>query len=191
MSSVASVQSTYMKNVAAFLRDAGSIGEAVLRRDPELFQEVEAAGRMRWLPIDLNVRMVRAVYAEMGDDRAHEFLVDMVVSQFETPLWKNFIEGAVRIFGLDPGSLVKWVPRAYGIAFKNCGDWRAQREDEGEAWLECDGMPDVIAGNEQWLDSLRAGLVALFRLCQTDGDVRIERPADAPGTIRFVFGWKP
>jgi hypothetical protein len=184
------VQSTYMKQFAAAVERLGGRAESVRRADPELFRRIEEARRTSWLPVGLNVRMVEAIHSVVGPARATAFFAEQVHGQFDTPLWRNFIDGGVRLFGLDPGSLAKWLPHAYGVIFRHCGRWQTRREGETEVSVSARMLPDALVRHALWLDSIRAGMHALFLLCKVEGRADLEGVDVAAGHSRIVLSWK-
>jgi hypothetical protein len=185
------VQASYMKNVLEALERLGPDGRAVREADPELVQEVLRAPRMWWMPITWNLRLVEAAERALGEPRAREILTTCIHGQLDTPLWRNFARGAVRLFGLDPGSLVRWLPRAISVAFRGCGVWRAARAGEGSALLEVSDLPGELARHAAWIQSMGASGLALFRLCGVRGEVRLVAHDPATGSARFELRWEP
>jgi hypothetical protein len=185
-----SVQAGYMKNFAAAVDRLGASGTRVQQADPELFQAIEDASRLSWMPVEWNVRMVHALHRALGAERTHAFLSQMIHSQLDTPMWRGFVQGAVRLLGLDPGSLAKWLPHAYGIMFRHCGQWSAHRDDVDEARFEVRDLPESLAQDRLWLGSIRSGLYALYQLCGTQGEAELAEVDEESGRVRFRLTWK-
>jgi hypothetical protein len=185
------VQASYMKNVLDALERLGPDGQSVRSADPELVQEIERSPRMWWMPIAWNVRLVEAAHRALGAPRALELLTTCVYGQLDAPLFHNFARGAVRLFGLDPGSLVRWLPRAFSIVFRGCGVWRAARSGPGEAVLEASDLPPELAAHALWIESMGAGGRALLQLCGVRGEVRLVAHDGAAGSARFELRWEP
>ena len=186
-----SVQASYMKQFAAQVRTLGVVADDVIAADPELFQAIGAAGRMTWMPIEINLRMVDALYTVLGVERARRFQADQISRQFDTPLWRTFVEGGVRLLGLDPGALVRWLPRALALMFRDCGIWTVERDDETSAAMIGRHLPEVLVAHPHWLDSVAGGIHALFVLCNTSGETRVRECEPALGQARITIGWKP
>lgn len=185
------VQASYMKNVLAALERMGAEGEAVRAADPELFAEIRRAPRLEWLPIAWNVRLVEAVEGALGPGRGLELLTACIHAQLDAPLWKHFTQGAVRLFGLRPDALVRWLPRAFGVVFRNCGEWRVARTGEGAARLEVRDLPPELATQRRWIESMAAGCDALFLLCRVRGSTRLVEHDPAAGSAGFELRWEP
>jgi len=186
-----SVQAAYMKQFAARVHVLGAAGQRVVAADPGLFREIDASSRMSWLPVELNVRMIDALYGALGPRRAREFQSDQITSQFGTPLWRSFVEGGVRLLGLDPGDMVRWLPSALGLIFRDCGGWSIERGDGSSAVLCAWGLPPVLSAHPHWLDSVAGGIHALFILCKTSGETELAQVDAGQGAARIVIRWKP
>ncbi len=184
------VRATYMKQFAARVKLLGDAGETVRAADPELFEEIEAAGPLSWLPVELNVRMIEALVAGLGPLRAHEFQGDQITSQFSTPLWRGFVEGGIRTLGLDPAALSRWIPNAIGLIFKDCGQWSVEILSETSAALHVRWLPPELGANRRWLDSIGGGIHALFILCRTSGETRVTDVDPDRGSARIELRWK-
>ena len=186
---VPSVQASYMKNVAASLERLGAAGEAVRRADPSLFEEIAAAPRGVWLPVSYNVRWVEAVAKSAGWPGAMTFLAARVQDQFEAPLLRSFVQGSVRLFGLDPGSLVPWLPRGMGLVFRDCGDWSSTRVAPGHVEIRAEDLPKELAGEARWIESIGAGAIATFALCRVAGETQLAAHDAAAGTASISVRW--
>lgn len=183
------VQAGYMKDVAASLVKLGADGERVRTADPELFREVHAAPRSAWLPVSMNVRWVEAAERAFGWPSALEFLAARVQEQFGTPLFRSFVEGGVRLLGLDPGVLVRMIPRGISIAFRDCGAWTAARTSEASVELRVANLPKELAAHARWIESVGAGAIAMFSLCRVTGRVHLSEHSAAAGSAVIEARW--
>jgi hypothetical protein len=179
-----------MKNLFAALGERGRL-DAIARSAPELVRAVEEAPRITWLPVSLNVRTVEVVSSQLGEGAGLELLADCVYAQFETPLWRDFIGGAVRLLGRDPGSLGRWIPHAMRLVFRDCGVWAAERTGEGCLRVAVHSLPETLAGHRLWLRSLGVGMRPLFPLCETDGTADLAELDSGARRAAYEVAWKP
>jgi len=185
------VQATYMKQFAARVKQLGARGEAVVAGDPDLFERIEAASRLGWLPVELNVRMIDALILGLGPRRAHDFQEEQITSQLSTPLWSTFVEGGIRLLGLDPAVLSRWLPNAVGLIFRSCGTWTVERQSESHVTVHVRGLPPALTGSSRWIESVSGGFHALFVLCRTTGEAHVAEQDLETGTARIELHWKP
>jgi hypothetical protein len=185
------VQAGYMKDIAASLAQLGDAGKRMLAADPELFAAIDAAPRSAWLPIALNVRWVEAVERVFGWPAALDFLAARVRDQFGNPLFRVFVEGGVRLFGLDPGALVRLVPRGLSIAFRDHGEWSAVRTSETSIELRASALPKELAASARWIESIGGAALAMFALCEVSGSVRLAEHRAAEGRAVIEARWSP
>ena len=185
-----SVQASYMKNLFAALEAQGKLA-ALASGAPELLRVVASAPRVSWLPIARNVEMVEVVAAVFGEERGLALLADCVCRQLDTPLWKGFIGGAVRLLGTDPGSLGRWIPEAMGLAFRGCGRWNVERSGAEELGVTVVELPSALAVHPLWLRSLAVGMGApLFTLCGVSGSAALVERDERAARARFRIQWK-
>ena len=183
------VQGSYMKNLFATLATLGRLGP-VEAADPDLVQEVDAASRLSWLPVSLNVRTVDAMAACFGEQRGIELLADCVYRQFDTPLWKSFVGGAMRLLGTDPGLLGRFLPEAIQLVFRDCGRWSVDNTGETELTVSVRDLPATLVTHGPWLRSLATGMTPLFTLCGCAGAARLSEVDEAARSARYVLVWK-
>jgi hypothetical protein len=180
-----------MKNSAAILAQSGAAGAAVLRADPELFEQIATAWRTAWLPISYNLRLVEACARAAGPAQFQAILATTLVGQFDTPLWSALIQGGIRLLGREPAALTRWLPSAVALVFRNCGSWRSRRIDPLHAEVCAEELPKELATHRVWLESMGAAALAIGRLCDTQGHSElVAHDADA-GTARYLFRWDP
>lgn len=187
--SAPAVRASYMKNLLSTLGKRGHL-EAIEMRDAALVREVEAASRLAWLPVALNVRVVEATVSSFGEQRGLEVLADCVYDQFESPLWKNFIGGAIRLLGTEPGSLGRWIPHALQLIFRDCGSWSATRTGERELSVEMREIPEELASHRLWVRSLGIGMRPLFPLCGTEGTSDLDRLDASQRRATYRLEWR-
>jgi hypothetical protein len=178
-----------MKNLFATLATLGRLGP-VEAADPDLVQEIDAASRLSWLPVSLNVRTVEAMAACFGEQRGIELLAECVYRQFDTPLWKSFVGGAMRLLGTDPGLLGRFLPEAIQLVFRDCGRWSVDNTGDTELTVSVRQLPAALAAHGPWLRSLATGMTPLFTLCGCAGTSRLAEVDETGRSARYVLVWK-
>jgi len=184
------VQSGYMKDVAEALARLGARGAAVRAADEALFLELASAPRGAWLPIALNVRWVEAAARAFGWPAALDFLAARVADQFGSPLFRSLVDGGVRLFGLNPGALMRVIPRGLAIVFRDCGEWTVVRTSDSSLELRAGSLPEQVASHARWLESIGAGAIAMLALCRTSGSVRLAEHDARLGRALIEVRWE-
>ena len=180
----------YMKDyLTALRRLPAEKNRAVLQGLEDLVSEIENASRSAWLPISANLRVTNAVFRKLGSAEANEFYAQWIRRQIETPVWTNLIRGALALFGHDPGSLAQWMPAAFGLMYRNYGQWKVQRIADTHVQLELTEMPTELATNVYWQQSVRSGLFALYRLTRVDGEIVLEAGSNVHRTMVLTLRW--
>ncbi len=179
-----------MKNVLGALEKQGRLS-ALAAEAPDLVRTVAEAPRMRWLPVAHNVRLVEAAAACFGAERGLSVLADCVAGQLDSPLWRGFVGSAVRLLGRDPGSLGRWLPQAFSLVFRDCGQWDVEADGEQALRVRVRGLPADLVGHRLWLRSLAIGMTPLFTVCRCSGEAELETVDEAARSAGYRLRWKP
>ena len=97
----------------------------------------------------------------------------------------------MRLLGLDPGTLARWLPAALGLIFKDCGAWNVERAGSHSVELRVHGLPRLLGAHPHWLDSVSGGIHALFMICKTTGETEVTEVDPEAGSARIAIAWKP
>ena len=159
---------------------------------------IECAGPMVWLPIEADLAVQRALAEVIGPERTREFLLASAQELWTGSLVQTLVQTAIGFLGLDPGSLARLVPAAWGLLYRDCGQWSLTRRDERgprdtrEVELGLAGLPRDCASDRAWLASVATILHALLILCDREGEVElVESPGqDALLEVVFRLAWK-
>lgn len=166
------------------------LGERVRARiDAESRAALDAAGPVSFVPVELDVRVTEALFAEAGESRAREILRENLLLTFDAPILSSFVAGALRLLGRDPGRLFGWSAKVWGQLYRDCGTIRFVRAGEGAGRLELDDLPPCAAASRPYLSGMEAALEAGFALMDAEGEVRLAE-ADPHGRVVFELVWK-
>ena len=157
---------------------------------PEMLAEIDKRGALAWLPVEINIEMTRAVSKTLGDEGAHEFYKSFLLGVFDTSMFRTFVESGLRLLLSDLVAALRYVPLAYPMMFKNCGQWKTVSADEHSAVLELGNLASVCAHEPLWLASATGSLSSLLVLSRREGDCElVDFDADA-GWARYRLHWK-
>jgi hypothetical protein len=148
---------------------------------------ISRAGGLEWLPVTLNLQVTQAIYDGLGPGEADRFFRAQMLEAFRGPLLQTMVTTAVQMFGLDPASFARWVPRAWHLIFRGVGQWTVgeQRPGATSVVLTLGHLPSECADHPVWLRSVSHSLGALFDLARVRGQA--ELPPRAPGAREALF----
>jgi hypothetical protein len=160
------------------------------RLAPSTLATLERSSRLTWLPIEVDVELTHAIYAELGAGRARELFRRSLSTALEAPILRSLVQGALRIFGATPARFFGWAPKAYAQLYRDAGAMRFERDEPGSARLELSGLPPVVAASRDYLDGMGGAVAAGFDVMGVKGEVTLERLDVSAGTACFRLSWE-
>ncbi len=160
--------------LAAVRRLPPSRHEPVLRGLEALVERIDNAANSEWLPIETNLTLTDAIFRELGSEEAGTFYQNWLRRQVGTPLWSSLVATAVKLLGLDPGRLARWVPKAFDLMFRDYGIFSVERRGPSHAVLLLKEMPAELVHHLNWQRSVCGGMAALFFITRVKGTAEIE-----------------
>ena len=176
--------------LAAVSAQDPALGERVRARlAPATRERLARASRIAWVPLDLDVELTHAIYAELGVVRAREVFRRNLSGALESPVLRSLAQGALRLFGASPARLFGWAPKVYAQLYRDAGEMRFALDEPGRARLEFLALPPGVATSRNYLDGMAASVAAGFDYVGVKGEVRIEAhdPAGARATLRLEW----
>lgn len=159
---------------------------------PDVLRAVADAQGSDWLPLALNVQIVQALHAALGADGFAELNRKILTDALRGPLLWSLALAAQRLFGDDPASWVRWVPRGWAILLRGCGIWQVKPEpDRSRAVLALTGLPPICADDPVWLGSVASTLSAIPPLLGRPGTVTLEQARPSLGSAIYCMRWGP
>lgn len=146
---------------------------------------IETASAISWLPVEVDVELTECFFQVAGAERARRAFREAIAQAIERPL----LEGALGIFGRDPVKILRWVPKAWSLIYRDCGEMRCAQAGEGSARLELGLLPEPIVHSRFHLTATAATLPAFFDWLGIEGRVRLEGPCATTRTATFHLSW--
>jgi len=166
------------------------LGERVRARlDDGARDALAAAGPVSFVPVELDVAVTEALFAEAGEERAREILRENLLLTFDAPILSSFVSGALRLLGRDPGRLFGWSAKVWGQLYRDCGAVRFVRAGDEAGRLEFDELPACVVASPPYLSGMEAAFDAAFALMDVDGAVRLAG-IEPGGRAVFELTWK-
>jgi hypothetical protein len=155
----------------------------------ELVDSIRRHGRMDWVPMSNWAMLCDAMRAACGDEDYRRFWRAIQIEMIDQPIFRNLVQGAVRLFGLRPSSFGKIVPKAFPMVFRDCGEFRCAVEDEGAMRLELSGFPVAHFRSGTMVVGFSGAFGAFFDVCHVEGTVEAEEDRPA-GAATFHLRWR-
>jgi hypothetical protein len=160
---------------------------AVMARLTPLVKEaLEAAFRLDYLPVMVNLEVVEAIHAELGPRGSRQVARESLRRTLTGPLLGGLVSTAIALFGNTPPGLLRWIGRGYGWVCRDCGEFRMVGAEEGRVELRLEELPDEL-NIPSYLDAMAGALEAFLDICHAAGRVTVD---PWPGGARFEVHWK-
>jgi hypothetical protein len=186
-----SVRARHLKTILEALAaqpDAPAVLAAV---PPASRAAVEEATGVDWLDVGHDLAITAAAYRAMGGARADACFRGLIGGSLEGPLLRTLVAAARRLFGLEPRGLAHWIPKAWSLIFRACGEWRVSDAGPRRVELVLRAVPPLLADDPVWPRSVAASLEALFDVAGASGTVGHEALPEPGRALRFLVAWQP
>jgi hypothetical protein len=160
------------------------------RLSPETLATLQRSNRLAWLPIEIDVELTHAIYAELGAARAHELFRRNLSAALDTAILWSLAQGALRLFGASPARFFGWAPKVFAQIYRDAGEMRFELDEPGSARLELSALPPPVAQSRDYLDGVAGAIAAGFDFMGLKGEVTIERHHPEKRSARFRLSWE-
>ncbi len=163
--------------------------EAVERALPAAVrQRIFDVSRIAWIDAADDVQLIEAVVAHLGPTEAkHAWRTFTSQKLQKSPLVRTLVEGAVRVFGLDVGTMLRVFPRGYAQSYRDVATLEVERA-EGRATVSLREVAPVVIESDAYLLQFEGVFTGLYDIALTKPDLRVER--DVPKRwIQAEFRW--
>jgi hypothetical protein len=187
----AEVRARHLKSTLAAV-DAGAAAAEIRRAAPlDVLARIERAHGQDWLSVLDDVRLVRVVHAALGPAAYHRFAQGVVLSALDGPLLGPLFRAAVATFGRDPGSWIRWIPKAWTLVYRGCGAWTVERLGPHAFALAIARLPPACLDEPMWPTSLASSLSAVLAATGADGASELVGLDRAGAEARYRITWTP
>jgi len=152
-------------------------------------EQIESSASSDWLPFALDLDLTHAVFRALGVAGAHRFFQEHQLASFQGPLFKALVDSATALFGLDPGSWARWIPRGWGIVFRQCGEWTIDRSDRGAVDLSLVAPPPGCLDDEVWLRSVASSFSAFLVVARREGEFALDHVDRSREAACYTLRW--
>ena len=157
------------------------------RLSPLVQQALDAAFRLDYLPVMVDLEVTAAIRDEVGPEGVRRVAREGLRRTLNGAVLGGLVRSAMVLFGRTPDGLAKWAGRGYGMICRDCGDLRVESSGPQDAELRLERLPPEL-NMPSYLDAMAGAMEAFFDLCEVTGEVRYE---PWPGGARFIMSWTP
>ncbi len=186
------VRSRHLRSILEHVDGLPAAQRLAIRRavGPAAVEQIESSASSDWLPFALDVDLTHAIAGVLGSAGQHRFFQEQQLASFRGPLFRALVDSATAIFGLDPGSWARWIPRGWGIVFRDCGQWVIDRSERGVVDLALLAPPPGCLDDELWLRSLASSFSAFIIVAKTEGEFGLTGVDHDRGAALYALRWR-
>jgi hypothetical protein len=134
------------------------------------------AGPLGWLPADLHMRVLAAPFGVMKEDTYRLLWRRTMSENYELPLFRSFVQGAVAMFKHLPAQVFRVIPQGFGLIARACGEFSVDiRPGQREVEVSWAGIPNLLLRDESFIVAWAGTLESILDLTSTRGTVTIDR----------------
>lgn len=173
-------------------RSAPAAHEHVLERMGATHrQAIDEAGILAWLPCEHHLALCEQLRAELGDRGLVDHFADTTLAAGKLPLFRGLAEASLRLFGTDPGAIIKSGPQAWRTIFRNMGSLENAPGEAPRSVVTYMQVTDrAMHQDETFALGLEGGLWACLRLTGHDGEVEADMSDyRRSGKVVFTTRW--
>lgn len=173
-----------VSSIIRMLDEDADVLRAVEEHVPKpLLQQMRSCTRLAWLPAEPFDQLKQVHFEHIGAEGYVAFWRRYMTQAAVNPLFRNLYEGGKRIFGTTPGSVLKWMPKGWGLSTRACGRFSAD-VTETTATLILEDAPESSRQASTGHTS-KGTILGLCDLLSIEGTVEIDDSGMHDG--RFVM----
>ncbi len=171
-------------------RQPPSIRAAVRKDAAEAIEHVESASRVDWIPLRTQLRILRAVHTELGQDGFDDFSAKHFACTVEQPLARSVFDTTVRLFGVGPGPIYKMFPQSWAMMSSGCGMVVCTETDPSGTSIRIVDLPVAEPDIELYVVGFRATFRGVLDAFKCDGSVEFLAFDRARRESRYRATWR-
>jgi hypothetical protein len=149
---------------------------------------IRSASMLGWVDAGVFVRLTDATLDVLGLEEGRQFWARRLLDAFESPLMRPLAKGSLRLFGRNPGSIIRMTPQAYALTYKDCGTPHVEVEP-GRARMRIVGLPGVLRV-PSLIECYTGHCLAASLFSSVEVDIGVDRAGlDADGDVTWTVTW--
>ena len=186
-----SVRARGVIDFVSYLRTTipGCAERVLARIPPDSQQACEHALPTDWLSVEHSRRWTQAFVAEVGPERAREAFADFIEGWIvRSPLLKPLAEAVIRISGMSPAAVIRVIPRALAISYRDFFEPRVLEIEDRRAVVLLESLAPEVASCPAYLVVFSGIFEGAIRFAGRGGKVTVTLEGNS--TARCVFEWR-
>lgn len=115
------------------------------RLPPEVLEALDHAARTDWIPVELDGQYVDGILAVMGhEDMLAAYRRFTSEALVRSPMLRSFIDGALRLFGVSVGTLLRALPGGLRQSYRDAFTLAIEHGDHEARVIFDDIAPEVL-----------------------------------------------
>jgi hypothetical protein len=172
------------------------------QRDPAAYAKLRAlvpaaswsavvdAKQTAWVPVEHELEFVDRWVPVLGEQGTVDVVSEAVLGTLRSPLFSSIARGAVRLLGMNPSSLIKMVPRAWGNVYRDHLTAVIEELDEQHAVLRFEDIAPKVHATLGYRTVWKGVLFAAFSFCEHEGDA-LWLPDVGQRSGTWELQWRP
>lgn len=150
--------------------------------------EIETAPSSKWLPLQLDVELSRLVYEHAGRKAFIEWSRSAILESAKSPLLSGFIRAGLRLFGGNPGSLIRLARRGYHQLFREAGTLEVKQLREDAVRVVGLELPALLVEEPTYLEGIGESIAVLPQFVRHEGSSKLHVDGDQ---VHWDISWRP
>jgi hypothetical protein len=192
MSQIASIRAGQVKSNIEAAAVVGGDGGARFRAAiaPGTLRAVDDASRISWLPITTDVEIYKVGLELFGAADNRRRVRRALTATIESPLIRPILDGAVRLFGVTPAALFKFMPPAWSAVYRACGTLAVEPAGPDRVVITSTGTAAEML-DDVYAQGVANALGAVLELCHVEGEVALTGLDRDRRSVTYTATWTP
>lgn len=160
------------------------------RLSKDTLQAIQNAKEDGWLPIAVNLELVRCAAAELGEDEVHRLGMKSFTFSVNSFVVGPFFRTAITLFKIKPSAVFKLSPQIWKSIHRNCGDLTVVEKEIKTVQILLSNVPLEMASSRSYLIGIAGCLQAVLALSNVTGKVVLESQSEKDHSAAYLLSWK-
>jgi hypothetical protein len=153
-----------------------------------LLVALEQVAPSGWLPLEVELLLLRAVRQALGADGARAFHLADGARALQDSLLTALVRRAAEQTRTDPGEAARNLPVGWRLVFRGCGEWELDEPRPGRRRLRLVELPRACLLTDEWPWAVVGILAGLPALVGRSGSAVLLRASGS--TAEFELRWE-